>query len=110
MPDTPKEQQIVDLTLYLDGADDSPARAANHFVIQQNDDEFFLTISQICPPVLLGDEQAVMRQLTERGKIRGHVLGRFVLSRKRLGELSGLLQRYIEQYDAKLDRGKPDVH
>jgi hypothetical protein len=72
---------------------------ANQFVIQHFQDEFILTIGQLVPPALLGDEQDRTAQLQEIEQVTVRPLARITLTRARLIELVQALEAQRERYD-----------
>ena len=79
--------------------DSVPVLLANQFVIQHFQDEFILTIGQLVPPALLGDEQARTAQLQGIEQVTATPLARIAFTRARLIELVQALEAQREKYD-----------
>jgi hypothetical protein len=79
--------------------DDVPVFLANQFVVQHFQDEFILTIGQLVPPALLGDEQARAAQLQEIERVTAKPIARIAFTRARLIELVQSLEAHREKYD-----------
>jgi hypothetical protein len=79
--------------------EDVPVLFANQFIIQHNQDEFILSIGQMVPPVLLGDEQQRAAQLQEIERVPVKPLARIAFTRARLIELVQALEGNREIYD-----------
>lgn len=63
-------------------------------------DGIYLTFGHLQIPLITGGEAEIRRLLEERGsKVIVAPQARFILSRARLGELIGLLNKIAEQYD-----------
>ena len=80
----------------LDGV---PVLLANQFIIQHFQDEFILTVGQMVPPALLGDEQARTAQLQRIEQVTVRPLARIAFTRARLTELIETLAAHREKYD-----------
>jgi hypothetical protein len=80
----------------LDGV---PVLLANQFIIQHFQDEFILTVGQMVPPTLLGDEQARAAQLQRIEQMTVRPLTRIAFTRARLTELIETLAAHSEKYD-----------
>jgi hypothetical protein len=91
------EQREIPLTWM--NVEDVPVLFANQFIIQHNQDEFILTIGQMVPPALLGDEQQRAAQLQEIERVPVKPLARIAFTRARLVELVQALEGNREIYD-----------
>lgn len=84
----------VQLRLKFVGTDEIPVVFANQFVIQEQADEFILTIAQYAQPMLLGTVEEKREQaqgLPSEWPVK--IVGRYGLTRGRLGELVDLLSK-----------------
>jgi hypothetical protein len=82
------------------GVEDVPVYFANNFVVQHQQDEFFLTVGQFQPPILLGTAEERRKQLEELGYVPVKVVARLGLTRQRLVELIEVLQENLRKHDA----------
>jgi hypothetical protein len=80
----------------LDGV---PVLLANQFIIQHFQDEFILTVGQMVPPTLLGDEEQREAQLRAIERVSVRPLARIAFTRARLTELIETLAAHREKYD-----------
>jgi hypothetical protein len=62
--------------LVWENLDGVPVPLANQFIIQHFQDEFILTIGQLVPPALLGDEQARTAQLQQVEQVTARPIAR----------------------------------
>jgi hypothetical protein len=58
-----------------------------------------LVLGYLSPPLLLGNQEEVLRKVRELGEIKVEARGRFVLTRSRTEELIKVLQTALTQYD-----------
>jgi hypothetical protein len=79
--------------------DSVPVLFANQFIIQHYQDEFILTVGQMVPPAILGDEEAREAQLEEIEQVSAKPLARIAFTRERLRELVNSLAAHGEKYD-----------
>ncbi len=94
-----EENTQRDVPLVWENVEGVPVLLANQFIIQHNQDEFILTIGQMVPPALLGDEQARIAQLQEIERVSVKPLARIAFTRARLIELVQALEGNREIYD-----------
>jgi hypothetical protein len=87
---------LVEFEVAFQGLDTAVAEFANHFSIQRQNDEVQFVIGQLMPPILLGDREDRIRQAKET-VVPIRVLGRYILTAQRLGELAGLVNRIFAQ-------------
>jgi hypothetical protein len=79
--------------------DNVPVLLANQFIIQHFQDEFILTVGQMVPPALMGDEQDRAAQLQGIEQVSVRPLARIAFTRARLIELVQALEAHREIYD-----------
>lgn len=80
---------------------------ANQYVCQFSQDEFILTLGQMAPPMLLGDEESRIAQLQHIDNVPVKPLTRIVLTYSRLVELINVLEANRWQYEqAQRERGQ----
>ena len=85
--------------LVWENLDGLPVLFANQFIVQHFQDEFIVTIGQVVPPALLGDEQARAAQLQQVEQVTARPMARIALTRARLTELVQALEAQREIYD-----------
>lgn len=90
------------LPLSLSDFDESPILLANHFLVQFQEDEFVLALSQVTGPPLVGTPEQIRAQARELRHVPVHTLARVALTRHRLTELIALLQEKLEEHDRTL--------
>ena len=78
---------------------------ANSFNITFHDDGFILSVGQLVPPVLLGNEEEQREQLRELQTVPLHVLARFALTRQRVDQLIDVLVKNRESFDKAIAGG-----
>ena len=93
------DQEQVVLRVLWRGLDDTPVVLANQFVAQHEQDEIFLTIGQLQPPVLLGTDEERLEQARTLSFLPVNTVARLTLTRARLGELIEILQTHAAKYD-----------
>ena len=94
------EAEFIPVPLVYVGIDDVPILYANQFIIQHQQDEFIISIGQVSPPVLLGDEAEQREQAERLSYVPVKVVARLALTRQRLTELIAVLQSNLESFDA----------
>jgi hypothetical protein len=108
MPDVADDQmEHLALPVMWGGADDLPVYAANQFVVQLgpvgHPGEITLTVGYAVSPIITGEDPAEVRKQLEAIKgVEVRVLARYSLTRRRLGELVGILQTAVRQHDEQL--------
>ncbi len=90
----------VEVPLVLSGVDEMPVLLANHFLLQEYEGEFILTVGQLVPPPLLGTEAERREQAKQLTFVNVRVVARLGFTRKRLAEIVALLQDSLEQHRA----------
>ena len=95
------EDQSVAVPLVYVGAEDVPIMYANHYVIQHQQDEFILTVGQVSPPILIGDEAEQREQAERLSYVPVKVVARLALTRARLTEVIAVLQTNLKTFDEK---------
>jgi hypothetical protein len=93
------ENEGREVPVVWENLDSVPVFLANQFVVQHFQDEFILTIGQLVPPALLGDEQARTTQLQEIEQVTARPIARIAFTRARLIELVQALEAHREKYD-----------
>jgi hypothetical protein len=93
------ENEGREVPVVWENVDGVPVFLANQFIIQHYQDEFILTLGQMVPPALLGDEQAREAQLREIEQVTVRPLARLVFTRARLIEFIQTLEAHREKYD-----------
>jgi hypothetical protein len=93
------EGQGREVPIVWENPDSVPVFFANQFIIQHFQDEFILTLGQMVPPALLGDQQNREAQLREIEQISVRPLARIAFTRARLLELVSSLDAHLAKYD-----------
>jgi len=88
------------------GADETPMLYANHFVIQNQQNEFILTVGQIAPPMLMGTDEEKAEQLEQVDYVPVKVVARIVVTETRLKELIDVLQTNLKGYQERTRGGR----
>lgn len=94
-------QPPVSVPIVYVGAEDVPILYVNQFVSQFQADEFILTVGQVSPPILLGDEAEQREQAERVSYVAVKVVARLAFTRQRLKEIIALLQSNLDAYDAE---------
>ncbi len=84
-----------------------PVFFANQFIIQHYQDEFILTLGQMVPPAILGEEQDREAQLQGIEQVPVRPLARIAFTRARLLELVSALDAHLAKYD-RLQQARDD--
>ncbi len=71
------------------------------FLIQALEDEFIITVGQLAPPALIGEEAERIEQLNAIEFVPVKVVGRFGLTAQRMRELVKALNENLECYDSQ---------
>jgi hypothetical protein len=100
----PEERKAVPIIWEIE---DEDVAFANQFAVQHQPGEFVLTVGQLVPPLILGDEDDRREQLKRLSYVPVRVVGRFGLTRQRLTELIALLQENLENHDRQYGGGDP---
>ena len=93
------EPGAYSLPISFVGYDDAPIAFANAILVQNQQDEFILTLAQIAPPVALGTEEEIQRQLQSVPFVPARGLGRYGFTRRRLVELIQALETNLKAHD-----------
>ena len=86
------DPEFLSVPLVYVGIEDVPILYANQFIIQHQQDEFIISVGQLSPPVLLGDESEQREQAERLSYVPVKVVARLALTRQRLTELITVLQ------------------
>lgn len=73
---------------------------SNYFLLQYDHGEFVLTVAQVSPPVLLGDDQAERAKSLESVAVRP--VARVVVSRAKLQALADIIRQQLEKFPPDL--------
>lgn len=92
--------------LAIIGGDETPMLYANHFVIQNQQNEFILTAGQIAPPMLMGTDEEKAEQLEQVDYVPVKVVARIVVTETRLKELIDVLQTNLKGYQERTRGGR----
>ena len=88
-----------EIPIVWENLDSVPVFLANQFMIQHFQDEFILTVGQMVPPAILGDEAQREAQLRGIEQVSVRPLARIAFTRARLIELTQTLAAHGEKYD-----------
>ena len=94
-----EQPEGIALPVVYTSVDDAPIVYANQFAIQFNEDEFFLTVGQLQPPLLLGTPEEQKEQASRLTHVPVRVLLRVGLTRGRMAALAQLLADHLRRYD-----------
>lgn len=81
-----------DVPVVWENVEGLPVLFANQFIVQHFQDEFILTVGQMVPPALLGDEEQREAQLRELEQVTVRPLARIAFTRARLIEFVQALE------------------
>ena len=95
------DQKPLEVPVVFTSVDDSPVLFANQFVVQSHNDEFFLIIAQLQPPMLIGTPEQQQAQAAQMSHVPIRVLARVGMTRQRLADLAGILNEQLRRYDEK---------
>jgi hypothetical protein len=83
----------VSVRLRWDQAADKNLTAANHFMLQSDGHDFYLTVGHLAPPAVAGTQEEQAAELRRLDSVQVTVAARYIISRSRLRELRDLLVR-----------------
>jgi hypothetical protein len=86
------------------GADEVPVYHANQFAVQNQGNEFFVTIGSLVPPILLGNEAEQREQVKQIPYVPIKVVARISMTRDHLAELVNALQETLTKHDQMNER------
>ncbi len=98
---TPEPPERLSRPLVWTGAEELPILYANQFLVQFERHEFILTLGQVAPPIILGNDEDKLEQFRALTHVAVKSVGRVAMGRQRAVELADLLRRMVEQYDAR---------
>lgn len=93
------ENEQHEIPLVWENVEGVPVLFANQFIIQHLQDEFVLTVGQMVPPPLLGNEREREAQLRQLEGVPVRTLARIAFTRAGLTELVQALAGNREIYD-----------
>ena len=97
------------LPLVREGIEDVPILFANDFIVQNHGSEFFLTVGQIQPPVLLGTPEERQAQLEKTGYVSVKIVARLGLTEQRMSQLVEVLNQQWDRYKKQKDENETDA-
>lgn len=106
---TEEEEQGVRLPISYVGIDETPILFVNNFVIQHDQNEFILMVSQVQKPLLLGTIEERREQAERITFVPVNVVARLGFTRGRLVSLIDMLQTNLDQHDTTFGRETPDA-
>ena len=77
--------------------DGSPFIAVDHFALQQHNDQVFLVVGHVSPPILVGSDEEQLNAIEQLGKLPIHVRGRYIMDKSALVALWRLLNATVSQ-------------
>ena len=86
------------------GSDEVPTHYANNFIVQHQQNEFFLTIGTLTPPILVGSPDEVREQAKQISYVPVRVQARIAMTRDRVAELIKVLTDNLATFDKKAGR------
>ena len=81
------------------GYEEEPIQFANQFLVQIQPGEIVIALGQVTPPAVLGTPEEQKEQIKGWPFVPVRVAGRYGLTRARLEEFRGLLNRMADEYD-----------
>jgi flagellar motor switch/type III secretory pathway protein FliN len=99
--------ELIEIPLFLSGADETPVLFANHFLIQEYQGEFILSVGQLVPPPLVGTDEERREQARQLSSVSVKVVARLAFTRRRLAEFISLMQGTLARYD---ERANQELH
>lgn len=81
------------------GQDDVPILFVNDFVVQHHAAEFFITFSQVQPPIIIGTPEERREQARHITSVPARVVVRIGLTPHRMTELIRVLQANLQMYE-----------
>ena len=100
-----EEPESIAVPIVYVGADEVPVHYANSFIVQHQQNEFFLSIGTLTPPILIGSPDEVREQAKQISYVPVRVQARIAMTRDRLVELIGLLTENLATFDKNKGRG-----
>ncbi len=97
--ETPEKRESIQIPLAYVDPENTTIAFANQFLIQLLQDEFILTVGQVTPPIILGNQRDIDVESLGIDYIPVKVVARLGFTRQRLEELVNLLQENLARYD-----------
>lgn len=98
----PEDDGGVSVPLVYVGIDETPIEFMNQFVVQVQGEEFILTLGSVAPPLIIANTPEERRRQAEAVRFAPvRVLGRYGMTRQRLGELVEVLTRFFNEHGEK---------
>lgn len=94
------DEDTVEIPIVFVGTEDVSVVLANQFVVQHQRNEFILTLGQVTPPILLGNDEERFEQAKKVAYIPVKVVARVTFTRDRLVELIDILKKHLDKYDS----------
>jgi hypothetical protein len=91
------DENFVRVQAAWTGVDELPVLFVNHFIVQVDEDGFYLTVGQLAPPPLIGTLEERRAQALQIGALTIKPLARYSMPRARAEALAGLLASILEQ-------------
>jgi hypothetical protein len=88
----PEKEPTKQVPLVWVGVDELPVQFLNQFIGQADNNEIFLTLGQLVPPALLGDQESQREQLDALDYVTVRPIVRLGFTPQRLDELIEVLQ------------------
>lgn len=74
---------------------ETPTQHATQFILQREDDLYYLTVGAVAPPVLIGTPEERHEQAKRLESVPVTVLARFVVSGKHMKQLRDLIGEMV---------------
>lgn len=89
----------IQLPMVVVGAENVPVMFVNHLIVQNDRNEFLLTLGQLTPPLVLGTPEEQADRLRALPYVPVQVIGRFSLTAQRLGEFIKVMQEQLQRFE-----------
>lgn len=100
------EPEYIQVRVAWIGVDETPIQFVNQVLAQFSENEFIVTLGQIAPPVMLGDEQERREQAESLEYIPVTPVARLALTPAGMRDLVQVLSSNLETYEGKEARGQ----
>lgn len=94
-------KEAIRLPLIYVGMDEVPLLYGNHFAIQHSKGDFFLTVGQVQPPILLGSPQEREQIAKKLNYVPVKIVARVGISYDHIVELIQVLQKNVKAYETE---------
>lgn len=100
------EPESVQVRVAWIGVDDTPIQFVNQVLTQFNENEFIVTLGQLSPPVILGDENERREQAEALEYVPVMPVARLALTPAGMKDLVRVLSQNLETYEGREARSE----